>query len=58
MMKTSITLRELRGKIYIKAKSEQSHRFWGFCVDVYKMETLATVYQMAKASNGASGLGS
>jgi RNA-directed DNA polymerase len=56
MTKTSITLRELRRKIYIKAKAEQSHRFWGLYVHVYKMETLATAYQMAKANKGASGI--
>ena len=42
MIKTSITLRELRRKIYIKAKAEMSHRFWGLYVHGYKMETLAT----------------
>ena len=56
MIKTSITLRELRRKIYIKAKAEQSHRFWGLYVHVYKMETLATAYQMAKANKGAPGI--
>lgn len=56
MTKTSITLRDLRRRIYFKAKAEESHRFWGLYVHVYKMETLATAYQMAKANKGASGI--
>lgn len=28
MIKTSITLQELRRKIYVKAKADKSHRFW------------------------------
>jgi RNA-directed DNA polymerase len=47
MRKTSITLQELRRKMYIKAKAEPAHRFWGLYVHVYKMETLqeAVMYQ-------------
>lgn len=56
MIKTSISLRELRRRIYIKAKAEPSHRFWGLYVHVYKMETLLTAYQAAKANRGAPGI--
>src|ERR1700754_855410 len=56
MTKTSITLRDLRRRIYIKAKAEPSHRFWGLYVHVCKMETLEAAYQMAKANKGAPGI--
>lgn len=56
MTKPSITLQELRKKIYIKAKAEKSWRFWGLYVHVYKMETLKEAYRIAKRNNGASGI--
>ncbi|GAA3953351.1 group II intron reverse transcriptase/maturase [Chitinophaga oryziterrae] len=56
MIKTSITLQELRKKIYIKAKADKSHRFWGLYVHICKMETLEEAYRLAKANNGAHGL--
>jgi len=49
-------MQELRRKIYIKAKAEQQHRFWGIYVHVCKMETLQTAYQIAKANAGAPGI--
>jgi RNA-directed DNA polymerase len=45
MIKTSNTLQELRRKIYIKAKAEKAHRFWGLYVHVCKLSTLAEAYQ-------------
>lgn len=36
MIKMAITMQELRKKIYIKAKAEKSHRFWGMYVHVNK----------------------
>ena len=56
MTKTSISLQELRRKIYIKAKSEKTWRFWGMYVHVMKPETLETAYKLAKANNGAPGI--
>lgn len=56
MIKTSITMQELRRKIYIKAKAEKAHRFWGLYVHVCKMETLKESYRMAKANNGSPGI--
>ena len=56
MTKTSITLQELRKRIYIRAKAEPAHRFWGLYVHVYKMETLLEGYRMAKSNNGAPGI--
>lgn len=56
MIKTSITLQDLRRKIYIKAKAEPAHRFWGLYVHVYKMETLSQAYKLIKANDGAPGI--
>ena len=56
MIKTSISLQELRRKIYVKAKAEKSHRFWGLYVHVCKESTLEEAYQMAKRNNGAPGI--
>ena len=56
MIKTSITLQELRKKIYMKAKADKAHRFWGLYVHVCKQSTLAESYQMVKRNNGAPGI--
>ena len=56
MRKTSITLQELRRKIYIKAKADNTHRFWGMYVHVCKLNTLRESYQMAKRNKGAPGI--
>jgi len=56
MIKTSISLQELRRKIYLKAKSEKTWRFWGLYVHVCKMETLRQAYKMTKKNNGAPGI--
>jgi RNA-directed DNA polymerase len=56
MIKTSITLQELRRKIYIKAKADKSHRFWGLYVHVCKESTLSEAYRMVKRNNGAPGI--
>ena len=56
MIKASINLQELRRKIYLKAKSEKTWRFWGLYVHVCKMETLRQAYKLAKANNGAPGI--
>ena len=39
MTKAPIRLQELRRRIYRKAKSDKSHRFWGIFVHVAKIET-------------------
>ena len=54
--KASITLQDLRRKIYLKAKAEKAWRFWGLYVHVCKMETLQEAYKMAKKNNGAPGI--
>ncbi|MBL7124249.1 MAG: group II intron reverse transcriptase/maturase [Actinobacteria bacterium] len=56
MIKTSISLQELRRKIYLKAKSDKTWRFWGLYVHVCKLETLRQAYKLAKINNGAPGI--
>jgi RNA-directed DNA polymerase len=56
MIKSPITLQNLRRKIYVKAKAEPSWRFWGLYVHVCKLETLRAAYALAKANDGAPGI--
>src|SRR6202451_4758518 len=56
MIKTPISLQDLRRSLYVKAKAESTWRVWGLYVHVCKMETLCEAYQMAKKNNGASGI--
>lgn len=56
MIKAPINLQELRRKIYLKAKSEKTWKFWGLYVHVCKMETLREAYKLAKSNNGAPGI--
>ena len=56
MTTTPINLQDLRRSLYVKAKAEQTWRFWGLYVHVCKMETLREAYQMAKSNGGAPGI--
>ena len=56
MTKASISLQDLRRKIYVKAKADQSWRFWGLYVHVCRWETLAEAYKLAKQNKGAPGV--
>jgi RNA-directed DNA polymerase len=56
MTKSSISLQDLRRKIYLKAKSDKTWRFWGLYVHVCKMETFQIAYKDAKENNGAPGI--
>ncbi len=56
MIKASIGLQDLRRKIYLKAKSDKTWRFWGLYVHVCKMETLQVAYKDVKENNGAPGI--
>ena len=56
MIKTSVSLQDLRRRIYVKAKTEPSWRFWGLYVHVCKMETLVMAYEMARKNDGAPGI--
>jgi len=55
MTKASISLQDLRRRIYVKAKTDTTWRFWGLYVHVCKMETLRAAYALAKNNDGASG---
>ena len=56
MIKASIGLQDLRRRIYVKAKTDRSWRFWGLYVHVCKMETLREAYKLAKRNDGAPGI--
>ena len=56
MIKASISLQDLRRKIYVKAKADQSWRFWGLYVHVCRWETLSEAYKLAKQNKGAAGI--
>ena len=56
MTTASIGLQDLRRKIYVKAKAEQSWRFWGLYVHVCRWETLSEAYTLAKRNQGAPGI--
>jgi len=56
MTKTSVSLQDLRKRIYVKAKADKHHRFWGLYVHVCKVETLQFAYEMAKRNDGAPGI--
>ena len=53
MTKAPSDLQELRRRIYRKAKSETTHRFWGLFVHITKIETLEEAYRIAKGNGGA-----
>ena len=56
MIKAPVELQDLRRKIYAKAKTNDSWRFWGLYVHVCKMETLRTAFERAKENEGAPGI--
>jgi RNA-directed DNA polymerase len=56
MTRPLISLQDLRRRIYAKAKSEPSWRFWGLYVHVCKRETLHEAYRLAKKNDGAPGV--
>jgi len=56
MTNASISLQDLRRRLYVKAKAEPAWRFWGLYVHVCKHETLTQAYRLAKKNNGAPGV--
>jgi RNA-directed DNA polymerase len=56
MIKALDNLQDLRRRIYRKAKSEKTHRFWGLFVHVTKRQTLEEAYRIAKGNRGAPGI--
>ena len=56
MRKAPIKLRDLRRRIYVKAKAEPEWRFWGLYGHVCKLETLREAYALAKRNDGSPGI--
>jgi group II intron reverse transcriptase/maturase len=56
MIKAPIRLQDLRRRIYRKAKSDKTHRFWGLFVHIAKTETLMEAYRIAKRNGGTPGI--
>lgn len=56
MIKAPVSLQDLRQRIYRKAKSDKTHRFWGIYVHVTKIETLREAYLLARRNGGAAGI--
>ena len=56
MTKAPVELHDLRRRLYVKAKTEPSWRFWGIYVHVCKIETLQEAYALTKANDGAPGV--
>ena len=56
MIKAPIGLQDLRRRIYRKAKSEKTHRFWGLFGHIAKEQTLREAYRRAKRNGGAPGI--
>ena len=56
MRKAASSLQDLRRRLYVKAKTEGSWRFWGLYVHVCQRETLREAYRLAKRNNGAPGI--
>jgi RNA-directed DNA polymerase len=52
----SISLQDLRRRLYDEAKADKTKRFWGLYVHVAKPETLRAAYDLAKRNNGAPGI--
>jgi RNA-directed DNA polymerase len=55
MIKTSISVQDLRKRIAEKAKAEPCHRFWGLYTHVWKLNVLESAYRLAKKNGGAPG---
>jgi RNA-directed DNA polymerase len=56
MIKTPMSLQDLRRRLSSKAKAEPAWRFWGLDVHVGKMEMRREAYRLAKANDGAPGV--
>ena len=52
----SISLQDLRRRLYVKAKADKDWQFWGLYVHVAKPETLRAAYDPVKRNNGAPGI--
>ena len=52
----SVSLQDLRRRLYVKAKADKDWQFWGLYVHVAKPETLRAAYDLAKRNNRAPGI--
>lgn len=53
---STISLQELRRRLYKKAKAEKAWRFWGLYIHVCKIDVLQEAYAQAKANDGSPGI--
>ena len=56
LIKPTISLQDLRRRIYTKAKSEKHHKFWGMYVHICKYQILEEAYLISKGNKGAPGI--
>jgi RNA-directed DNA polymerase len=56
LIMASISLQDLRRRLYVKAKADKDWQFWGLYVHVAKLETLRAAYDLARRNNGAPGI--
>jgi RNA-directed DNA polymerase len=56
MRKAPIGLQDPRRRLYVKAKTEPSWRFWGLYVHMCQPETLQAAYRLARENDGAPGI--
>jgi len=52
----SISLQDLRRRLYVEAKADTTKRVWGLYVHVAKLETLRAANVLAKRKDGAPGI--
>jgi hypothetical protein len=52
----SMSLQDLRRRLYVKAKADTQWRVWGLYVHVAKLETPRAAYDLAKQKDGAPGI--
>ena len=55
MTTPSVSLQDLRRRIYVTAKADTTKRFWGLYVHVAKLETLRTAYDSREAEQRGAG---
>jgi RNA-directed DNA polymerase len=52
----SVSLQDLRRRLYVKAKADKDWQCWGRYVQVVKLETLRAAYDLARRNNGGPGI--
>jgi retron-type reverse transcriptase len=55
-LKTTDTVQELQRKLYLKAKSRLSFRFYALYDKLYRMDVLTKAWERVKANKGAAGV--